>query len=110
MRYRDLKFEDVEINVDSVDLQIKATDELIDLTNKIRKNKGNDDLVELDCCNDVYYDFYLICYPNKKEVEIMAICNHGELDDYVGYGLSITNEEKEDIMFQLIKELINLKA
>ena len=112
MRYDNLKFQDIDIDfvnsIDKVDLQIEATDELIEITNNIRKKKGYNDLVAVGCDNDVYYNFYLVCCPEKKQVEILAICNNGELDDFEDYLLPITNEEKANILFQLIKELIRV--
>ena len=110
MRYTNLKFQDIDRDfIDSiytVDLQIEATDELIEITNNIRKKKGYGDLVEVGRDNEVYYNFYLVCHPETKKVEILAICNHGELDDYATYELPMTYEEKENIIFQLVKELI----
>ena len=106
MRYENLRFEDVELNLYSVDLQIAATEELIDLTNDIRRSRGCTDLVEVDADNEVYYNFYLVCYPEKHGVKILAICNHGELDDYKMYMLPMNDEEKESVTFQLIQELM----
>ena len=106
MRYENLKFEDIEFNIDSVDLQIEATDELIEITNNIRKEKGYKDLVEVDCDNEVYYNFYLVCYPEKNQVKILSVCNYGELDDHKIYALPMTSKEKENLTFQLVKEII----
>lgn len=106
MRYANLRFEDTWLNEDSVDFQIEATNELITMVNDIRKVFGNTDLVEVDADNEVYYNFYLACMPNERKVQISAICHHGELDDYVTYELPMTSEEKENLMFQAIKELI----
>ena len=106
MRYANLRFEGTWLNEDSVDFQIEATNELITIVNDIRKVFGNTDLVEFDADNDVYYNFYLACMPNERKVQILAICHHGELDDYATYVLPMTSEEKEDLMFQAIKELI----
>ena len=110
MRYENLKFIDIDIDfIDSmnkVDWQIEATNELIEITNNIRKKKGYNDLVEVGCDNEVYYNFYLACSFGIHSMEILAICNHGKLDDYVVYELPITSAEKEDIFWQLMKELI----
>ena len=112
MRYENLKFQDIDIDfvnsIDKVDLQIEATNELIEITTNIRKEQRYNDLVGIDCDNEVYYNFYLVCCPEKKQVEILAICNNGELDDFETYLLPITNKEKENILFQLIKELIRV--
>lgn len=104
MRYESLEFTDVEINIDSIDLQISPTDELIDITDNIRKEKGYTDLFSID--NDIYYNFYVVCYPDKNEIGILATCNYGKFDDYANYELPMTSEEKENVMFQIIKEII----
>ena len=110
MRYENLKFIDIDIDfingINKVDWQIEATDELIEITNNIRKKKGCNELVEVGCDNDVYYNFYVVCSFGIHSMEILAICNHGELDDYTMYELPMTYEEKENIMFQLVGELI----
>lgn len=80
-----------------------ATDELIEITNNIRKEQGNDDLVGVEYDNDVYYNFYLIFNTTKKEISIQAVCNHGEKDDEVWYKLPMTIEEERNVMFALIK-------
>lgn len=88
-----------------------GTDELIDITNDIRKEFGYTDLVEVDCDNNVYYNFYLVFNVNRKEVSIHAVCNYGEEDDEVWYKLPMTTEEERNVMFVLIeclaKELYN---
>ena len=106
MRYQNLKFEDIDFDTDNISLMIKATDELIKITNNIRKEKGYTDLVAWNDDNEVYYNFYLACYPATKKTCIYAICNHGEFDDFGSYDLPMTKEEKEDVLFQLIAELI----
>ena len=50
------------------DIVLCATDELIDITNKIRLEQGNTDLVGLDYDNEVYYNFYLMFDTRKKSV------------------------------------------
>lgn len=82
---------------------LDSTDELIDLTNQIRKEQGNYDLVRIDYDNDVYYNFYLAFNTTKKEISIQAICNYGEKDDEVWYQLPMTKEEERHIMFLLIE-------
>lgn len=112
MRYENLKFQDIDIDfvnsIDKVDWQIEATNELIEITNQIREKKGYKDLVKIDCDNEVYYNFYLVCSFSIHSMEILAICNHGESDDFATYSLPMTYEEKENILFQLVKELIRV--
>lgn len=80
-----------------------GTNELIDITNNIRKEQGNEDLVGVDYDNDVYYNFYLMFNTNTKEVSIQAVCNYGEKDDEVWYKLPMTIEEERNVMFTLIE-------
>ena len=87
------------------DIVLCATDELIDITNKIRLEQGNTDLVGLDYDNEVYYNFYLMFDTRKKNISIQAVSNYGEKDDEVYYELPMTEEEKVNVMFQLIEIL-----
>lgn len=82
-----------------------GTDELIDITNDIRKQQGNTDLVGVDYDNEVYYNFYLMFDTCKKNISIQAVCNYGEKDDEVYYELPMTEEEKVNVMYQLIEML-----
>ena len=82
-----------------------TTDELINITNQIRLEQGNTDLVGVDYDNEVYYNFYLMFDTRKKTVSIQAVSNYGEKDDEVYYELPMTEEEKVNVMFQLIEIL-----
>ena len=84
------------------DIVLCATDELIDITNKIRLEQGNTDLVGLDYDNEVYYNFYLMFDTRKKNISIQVVSNYGEKDDEVYYELPMTEEERVNVMFQLI--------
>lgn len=110
MRYENIKVDVADVSfLDFSDgesagnIILCATDELIDITNNIRKECGYTDLVEVDCDNDVYYNFYLMFDTNRKEVSIQAVCNNGEKDDYVWYKLPMTIEEEKNVTFTLIK-------
>ena len=83
-------------------LLLVATDELINITNAIRKNQGNTDLVGVEYDNEVYYTFYLMFNTTEKTISIQAECNHGEKDDFVWYELPMNPREKVNVMFQLI--------
>lgn len=109
MRYEDLRVDIVD--VDFLDLSseehvgnvvLYGTDELIEITNNIRKEQGNNDLVGVEYYNDVYYNFYLMFNMTKKEVSIQAVCNYGEKDDEVWYKLPMTMEEERNALFTLI--------
>lgn len=106
MKYKNLVFEDMELNEVSVNLQIQSTNEMIEITDNIRKEKGYKDLVGTADDNEVYYNFYLDCHQEDRKIKIFAVCHHGEHDDYAEYELPITEEERENILFQLIKELV----
>lgn len=82
-----------------------STDELIGITNSIRKEQGNMDLVGVDYDNEVYYNFYLMFHTRKNKISIQAVCNYGEKDDEVYYELPMTEEEKVNVIFQLIEML-----
>ena len=88
------------------DIVLVGTDELIELTNNIRKERGYTDLVEIHSDNDVYYNFYLMFDIKKQEVSIEAVCNYGEKDDEVWYKLPMTLQEKEYVMFFVIDCLV----
>lgn len=105
MRYENLKFEYCEIDDGILSLHIVATDELVDIVNNIREKNGNTDLVEIEYDNEVYYNFYLISYLKDRKISIISVCNNGEKDDCTCYEIPIGEDEKEIILFQLIKEL-----
>ena len=81
-------------------------DELIDITNKIRARQGNTDLVGIEYENDVYYTHYLHFNADKKEIKLWAEVAHGEKDDYVCYEIDLFPEEKEMLMWKVIRELL----
>lgn len=89
-------------NEEEGNIDLIATEELIEITNTIREEKGYADLVSTKLDNDVYYNFYLCFNAQQKTVEIQATCNHGAEDDYASYELPMTQEEKVNIMYQLI--------
>lgn len=112
-RFADINIFDVNFCVDDEkaglngDFLIDTTDELIDITNQIRKEKGYVDLVSEKIDNEVYYTFYLCFNADKKEVQIKAICNGAEKDDYEEYELPLTKDEERILLYKIIKELIN---
>lgn len=82
-----------------------TTDELIHITNNIRKKLGYTDLVGRNYKNEVYYNFYLLFDTKKQKLSIQAVCNYGEKDDEECYELPMTQEEKANIMWQFISML-----
>ena len=85
---------------------VPATDELIDIVNKIRERQGNTDLVGVEYDNDVYYTYYLHFDVDKKEITLQAEVAHGEKDDYVWYTIELLPEEKEMLMWEVIGQLL----
>ena len=112
MRYEKLKADTVDIDFlqfsgedgeeHAGNIVLTGTDELIDITNAIREELGNTDLVGVEDDNEVYYNFYLMFDTKKKNVSIQAVCNCGEKDDEVYYELPMSEDEKVNVMFQLI--------
>lgn len=111
MRYKNLEIEDIDLNigdnVTSGNFIVCTTDELIDITNNIRLQQGNTDIVSINKDNDVYYTFYLMFDANNEIIKLIAECNHGEKDDYVIYELPLSAKEKEKLMFLIIKFFVN---
>ena len=99
MRFIDIELESFDTNLGNGEYDgiycIPATDELIEITNKIRKKQGNIDLVGVDYDNDVYYTHYLYFNTDKKEITLQAEVSNGEKDDFVWYTIELLPEEKE---------------
>ena len=111
MRFEDITLEDLDIieiglEKNEVNYLVPATDELIEVTNKIRARQGNTDLVGVNYDNDVYYTHYLIFNADKKEISLQAEVAHGEKDDFVWYTIDLFPEEKEMLTWKIIKELL----
>lgn len=110
MRFENIKLESLDIDLgngaNEGNYVIPATDELIEITNKIRKRQGNTDLVGVDYENDVYYTHYLYFNTDKKEISLQASVSYGEKDDYVWYTIELLPEEKEMLMWKVIEDLL----
>ena len=113
MRFEDITLEDIDIienglekNEYEANYLVSATDELIEVTNKIRARQGNTDLVGINYDNDVYYTHYLIFNADKKEISLQAEVAHGEKDDFVWYTIELLPEERKMLMWKVIKELL----
>ena len=106
MRFKNITLEELILDGrNKGNFIVPATDELIELINECRRNKGITDLVGNEYENDVYYNFYLIFDTDKREVKLQAVCNHGEKDDYMEYGIELFPEEERMLLFKIIKEL-----
>ena len=118
-----MRFEDVELRdfdeydyMDGVGTKRGAfrcyeTDEQYDIANKIRANEGYTDLATDDenDSEDLFYSFYLSYDIETKEVDMWFIVHNGEKDDgdiYYDY-ITLSLEEKELLMFKIIKRLID---
>lgn len=108
MRFEDIKLEELDMLGVEYDGSycVPTTDELIEITNKIRARQGNADLVGVDYDNDVYYTHYLIFNVDKKEVTLQAEVSNGEKDDFVWYTIELFPEEKEMLLWKVVKELL----
>lgn len=110
MRFEDIILESIDLNLSNDEYEanylVPATDELIEITNKIRARQGNTDLVGVNYDNDVYYTHYLIFNADKKEISLQAEVAHGEKDDFVWYNIDLFPEEKEMLMWKVIRELL----
>lgn len=84
---------------------LESTDELVNITNQIRKEQDNTDLVGNKYDNEVYYNFYLMFDTKKKTINIQAVCNYGERDNEVYYELPMTEKEKQNVMWRLVDML-----
>lgn len=80
---------------------LSSSDELISITNNIRKEKGFTDMAgEPD--SEVYYNFYLEFNAAEKYLKLAAVCEGGEQDDCAIYELPMSNGEQRNVMWQLI--------
>ena len=109
MRFENVELESLDTNLYGEydgNYVISATDELIEITNKIRERQGNTDLVGADYENDVYYTYYLCFNTDKKEITLQTEVSHGEKDDFVWYTIDLFPEEKEMLRWKVIRELL----
>lgn len=110
MRFKNIELENLDTDLGNGEYDgnyvVPATDELVDITNKIRERQGNTDLVGVDYENDVYYTYYLYFNSDKKEIALQAEVAHGEKDDYVWYTIELLPEEKEMLMWKVIGQLL----
>ena len=110
MRFENIEFESLDTNLGNGEYDgnyvVPATDELIEITNKMRERQGNTDLVGVEYENDVYYTFYLNFNADKKEISLQAEVAHGEKVDYVFYAIDLFPEEKEMLLWKVVRELL----
>lgn len=110
MRFKDIELESLDTNIGNGEYDgnyvVRATDELIDTTNKIRERQGNTDLVGVEYENDVYYTYYLCFNADKKEITLQAEVAYGDKDDYVLYTIELLPEEQEMLMWKVIRQLL----
>lgn len=110
MRFTNIQLESLDTDLGNGEYDgnycVPATDELIDITNAIRARQGNKDLVSVDCDNDVYYTYYLYFNADKKEIALQAEVAHGEKDDFVWYTIDLLPEEKEMLIWKVMRELL----
>lgn len=109
MRFEDVRLESLDLDCGDYEGSycVPATDELIDITNTIRKRAGNTDLVGVGYDNDVYYNHYLLFNTATKELSLQASVAHGEKDDFTWYNIDLFPEEKEMLLWKVVNELLN---
>lgn len=111
MRFKNIELESLDTDMGNGELEgnfvVPATNELIEITNKIRERQGHTDLVGVEYENDVYYTHYLAFNADKKEITLQASVANGAKDDYAWYNIELLPEEKEMLMWKVIKELLN---
>ena len=109
MRFENIELESLDTNLGNGEYDgnyvIPATDELIEITNKIREKQGNTELVGTDE-NDVFYTYYLCFNADKKDITLQAEVSHGKKDDFVWYTIALFPEEKEMLMWKVIRGLL----
>ena len=107
MRFTNIRLEELDLDYDnSGSYIVPATDELIELTNNIRKRQGNTDLVGVEYDNDVYYNFYLMFDVPNQAIKLEASSNLSEKDDWVMYDIQLFPEEERMLMFKVIGALV----
>ena len=110
MRFENIELESLDTNLGNGTIDgnyvVPATDELVEVTNKIREEQGITDLVGVDYENDVYYTHYLHFDTGKMEISLQAEVAHGEKDDYVWYNIELSPEEKEMLVWKCMKALL----
>ncbi len=105
MRFEDIKLEELDLDIDSASYYASSSEDLVSWLNAKRKDCGQTDLVGWQHENDVWYNFYLIFYPYKKEIKLVGVVNESENDDYVNYECELTHKEKEMLMWKVIEDL-----
>ena len=105
-KYGQITLQDWEFDTENiVSFDVVTTDELVDAIEKQRREKGYTDSVYDD--NEVYYNFYLAIDFSEKSLNLFAVCNHGECDDYAEYKLPLTGEEERMILFNAVETLMD---
>lgn len=104
MRFENIILSELDASSDDCSYLVEVTDELIEITNKIRERHGNTDFPDYD--NDIYYTYYLCFNVNNKEITLNASVAHSENDDYKWYTIDLLPEEKEMLMWKVIKSLV----
>lgn len=109
MRFEDIKLDSLEMDCGKYDGNycVPATNELIEITNRIRAGRGNTDLVGVNYDNDVYYTYYLLFNVDEKEITLQVEVAHGEKDDFVWYTIDLSQEEREMLIWKVIEELLS---
>ena len=79
---------------------VDPTDELIEIVDMIRQEKGYKDMSYME--NDVYYNFYLDLDPKNMKIELYAACQHGIEDDELVYHIELNAIEEISLLYKVI--------
>ena len=94
-------FEWVEENI--LSFELLPTDELLDIADKIREEKGFTDAAT-NPENDVWYNYYLDVNVVNETVTMWFTCNNGENDDYANYDIELSEKEKEHFIWKAFRQ------
>lgn len=106
MRYTDIELNEFMLDEDnSGSFIIPDTDELVEMLDNIRKEKGYTDMVN-NLENEVWYNFYLFFDISKKELSLAGTCNNSEHDDWEEYQLPISKDEKTMLLWKILEQFV----
>lgn len=103
-RFNNLMLQNYEwVENDVLNFDVLPTDELVHIVDEIRElNDCNDMAVNPN--NGVWYSFYLDVHLKQRKVVLWASCNNGEKDDYAEYGIELTDEERQMLLWKAFRQ------
>ena len=105
MRFKNIELYNVDFDNDtSGSFEVTATDELIAISNNIRKRCGYTDYPDED--NDIYYNYYLTFSNEYQSVNLRFSVDHSSMDDYTDYEIALFPDEEKMLLFEIVEYLI----